>query len=361
MRLRVHRGTREIGGTCVEVEASGERIVLDLGLPLTGDGMAGVPLPEVSGFVDPDPTLQAVILSHGHRDHWGLIPKLIPEVPLVMGAATERIMRAAASFVPDGFAPRAAKHLQDRCPLRLGPFTITPFLIDHSGFDAYAMVVEGAGKRLFYSGDLRSHGRKGKLFNVLLRRPPRDIDMMLMEGSSLGRIGDDASFPTESALENLFIDRFKTTRGAAFVVCSAQNIDRVVTIYRAAKQSNRQLVVDAYAAEVLKATGHPSIPKPADDWHDVKVFIPQAQRVFLKKTGLASLVDAYRGRRLWPSQLPREALKSVFLIRPWMFDAFERLGIVGGARRDLVSMGRVSERGSRSGPPGEVRDARSPV
>ena len=34
MKIRIHRGTEEIGGTCIEVESDGRRIVLDLGLPL---------------------------------------------------------------------------------------------------------------------------------------------------------------------------------------------------------------------------------------------------------------------------------------------------------------------------------------
>jgi ribonuclease J len=331
MRVRVHRGTREIGGSCVEVEAAGTRIVLDLGLPLDGDLETAV-LPDIAGLQAPDPSLVAVVLSHGHRDHWGLLPKLAHQVPLVLGAATERIMRAAAPFVPGGYAPEAATHLQDRKAIDLGPFTITPYLVDHSGFDAYAILVEADGRRLFYSGDLRAHGRKSKLFGVLLRRPPEQIDLMLMEGSSLGRLPDDGSFETESDLEELFLDRCRTTSGAVLVACSAQNIDRVVTIYRAAKRSGRQLVVDAYAAEILKATGYASIPKPADDWADVKVYIPQRQRVMLKKTGLAPLVESYKGRRIWPEHLVEEAGRSVFLIRPWMMDGLDRLGALADAR-----------------------------
>ena len=34
MRIRIHRGTEEIGGTCIEMESDGRRIVLDVGLPL---------------------------------------------------------------------------------------------------------------------------------------------------------------------------------------------------------------------------------------------------------------------------------------------------------------------------------------
>src|SRR5205823_2441413 len=136
-------------------------------------------------------------------------------------------------------------------------------------------------------GDLRAHGRKGKLFELMLKRPPKNIDVMLMEGSSLGRLPDSESFPTEEALELIFIDRFKTTLGIVLVACSAQNIDRVVTVYRAAKQTERTLIVDAYAAEVLKATGYDSIPKPVRGWPNLAVFIPQAQRVHLKQKGIA--------------------------------------------------------------------------
>ena len=97
------------------------------------------------------------------------------------------------------------------------------------------------------------------------------------------------------------------------VACSAQNIDRVVTIYRAAKQTGRTLIVDAYAAEVLKATGNDSIPKPVRGWSNIAVFIPQAQRVHLVRKNIAPIVDSYRGFRLWPEQLAEQAPRSVML------------------------------------------------
>jgi hypothetical protein len=88
-----------------------------------------------------------------------------------------------------------------------------PHLVDHSGFDAYALEIEADERRLFYSGDLRAHGRKSKLFELMLKRPPKNIDVMLMEGSSLGRIDGSECFPTEEKLERIFIERFKITPG----------------------------------------------------------------------------------------------------------------------------------------------------
>ncbi|MDA9432611.1 lactamase [Bradyrhizobium sp. CCBAU 51627] len=332
MRLRIHRGTQEIGGTCIELECAGSRILLDLGLPLNATDLAATPLPGVDGLAGDSSTLLAIILSHGHRDHWGLVPKVNRQIPLIMGKATESIMRAAADFVPDAIALDAAQHLKHGKQIQLGPFLITPRLVDHSGFDAYAMEVEANGRRLFYSGDLRAHGRKSKLFEALLKHPPRNIDTMLMEGSSLGRLANDQSFPTEDALEELFIGRFRATDGMALVACSAQNIDRVVTIYRAAKRTGRTLIVDAYAAEVLKATEHSSIPKPAHGWTNLAVFIPHSQRVQLLKKNIAPIVDTYREFRVWPEQLADVAHRSVMLFRGWMMRDLDRAQALTGAR-----------------------------
>ena len=49
MRVRIHRGSHEIGGNCIELEAEGARIVLDLGRPLWAAPGVEVPLPETEG------------------------------------------------------------------------------------------------------------------------------------------------------------------------------------------------------------------------------------------------------------------------------------------------------------------------
>ena len=99
MRVCIHRGTKQIGGTCVEVETQGSRILLDLGLPLDVDEPDLALVPHISGLREHDPSLLAIVLSHEHRDHWGLIPTVRPEIPLVMGKAVEGIMRAGAPFL----------------------------------------------------------------------------------------------------------------------------------------------------------------------------------------------------------------------------------------------------------------------
>ena len=315
MRLRIHRGAKEIGGTCIEAEAQGKRLVLDVGLPLDApDDAQETLLPEVPGFRERDDSLLGVMISHAHRDHFGLAAHIRPEVPVWIGEAGHNILKAASAWVPNGHAFADPHFLADRRPVEIGPFRVTPFLVDHSAFDAYALLVEADGRRVFYSGDFRAHGRKAALFERIVRKPPAEIDVLLMEGTTLGRAGTEEGFETESDLEARFVEAFRQTEGMHFVWTSSQNIDRIVTIFRAAKQTGRVLLIDLYTAVVLEATGRDTIPQ--SHWPEVKLYVPQRQRVFIKSNGLFSDLDRHSRNRVFPEALPGLAARAVMLFRP---------------------------------------------
>lgn len=161
MRCRIVRGAAEVGGSCVELEQDGQRLLLDLGRPLSAPMHEEVPLPDIGGLRVPDPSLLGIVVSHGHPDHYGLATSLITDVPLYLGEATERLLREAMFFSPIGADLRATGHLRDRVPVKLGPFTVTPLLVDHSAFDAYSLVVDAGNRRLFYSADRRGAPPRG--------------------------------------------------------------------------------------------------------------------------------------------------------------------------------------------------------
>jgi len=82
MQLTIHRGAKEIGGTCVELQSGRSRILIDFGLPLVDENMErfdskqikskskedlitrGV-LPDIKGLYEGEqPTVNAILLSH---------------------------------------------------------------------------------------------------------------------------------------------------------------------------------------------------------------------------------------------------------------------------------------------------------
>jgi len=115
---------------------------------------------------------------------------------------------AYVSIVPNGVSSDNMIEIKDRTSIILDPFTLTLYLVDHSPYDTYALLVEADGQRLFYSGDFRRHGRKGKLFDRLVSSSPNDIDVLLMEGFLIfSRSGLDDKYPSESEIRTALMIR----------------------------------------------------------------------------------------------------------------------------------------------------------
>jgi ribonuclease J len=332
MRVRIHRGASEIGGNCIELEAGGARLVLDVGRPISAPLDADVPLPEVSGLArGDDPSLAGIVLSHPHLDHYGLLAKATPSVPLYVGAAAHRILCEAAFFTGGAPLPEPAGHLRHRAPFDVPPFRITPFLNDHSAFDAYSLLVEADGRRLFYTGDIRGHGRKAGIFEELLRLPPAGVDVLLMEGTQVRRDSDGSERGiSERQLEDACVETFRATSGAVLAFYSPQNVDRLVTLYRAAIRSGRDFVMDLYAATIAAATGLSTIPQA--EWERVRVYLPKAQRSRVIREGAFARTDAVRPRRIFPEELAARPGELVLSCREGMLRELEAAGCVDGAQ-----------------------------
>lgn len=298
MDVRIHRGATEIGGSCVEVRCAASTILLDLGTPLWASREDPVGLPAATGLGEPGPPPLALLISHGHQDHWGLAPQLFGSIPVWIGAGAAEVLRAA-EFWGTGIDLQESGHLKHRQPFQVGPFTITPYLADHSGFDAYSLLIEGGGARLFYSGDLRGHGRKHRAFEWLLDDPPTKVDALLLEGTNVRSGLHAASLPPESAIEDNLVQTLAEHPGLGVVIGSAQNVDRLVTVYRAALRSDRRLAVDLNTAEVAAATRRDSIPRPGTDWPRVAVYVPHQQRVRVKTTAEFERIQRVRAARIF--------------------------------------------------------------
>jgi ribonuclease J len=330
MRACIHRGSKQIGGSCVEVESRGQRLLIDFGLPLDAEENPGQYVPSIVGLDGTDPSLLGILISHPHLDHFGLLAHISQKIPVGMGVAARRILEAAVPFLPNTWPiPAQGWNYESGQSFQIGPFTVTPFLVDHSAYDAYSVLIESGGKRMFYSGDLRSHGRKASLFERLTANPPENIDALLLEGSSLGRLNDDQHFPTEKEIEAQLIHIFSITDGLALVHTAGQNIDRIVSVFRASKRTGRKMIIDLYTAAILEATGNDNLPQSA--WSDVALYVPQSQRIQIKENAWFDLLKRHSANRIFIENLQQVSRKSTLLFRPLHRFDLERAECLSGA------------------------------
>lgn len=266
MEIVIHRGENQIGGNIIEISTDKTRILLDVGRELDEEEVC---LPDIDGLFDV-PAFDAVFISHYHGDHIGLAYYINKRIPLYLGEASVRIVQASDAYKntetihPAGFLVHGK-------PISIGDITVTPFLCDHSAFDSYMLLCEADGETVLYTGDFRSNGRKS--FDRLLHDLPQKIDKLICEGTTLSREG--YAPVTEAELEEKAVALFKETSAPIFVLQSSANIDRIVTMYRAAKRTGRIFLQELFMAELATAAGK-SIPNPAFD--DVYAFITNPKR-----------------------------------------------------------------------------------
>lgn len=263
MRITIHRGSHEIGGTCIELATSCTKILLDAGLPLSPDSTKI----DISS-IKPD----AVVISHPHQDHYGLIDTIDPTTPIYIGDLAKNLLDATRLFLNDPIKPLYANNFQfyDKWQsFSIGDFKLTPYLVDHSSVDAYGFLIEADGKRIFYSGDFRGHGNKSKLFENIIKNPPPNIDLLFMEGTMIER--DNSDFPKEDSVQEKIQQIISQQKNISFLISSSQNIDRLVSAYKACAAYNKILVIDFYTAWVLEQVKKVSPGVRAMEWTHIAV------------------------------------------------------------------------------------------
>lgn len=314
MQLIIHRGTKEIGGSCVELQTAKTRILIDFGMPLVdekrepfdasilrGKSIGQLKelkiLSDIKGLYKDEPKgVDAILVSHSHQDHYGLLDYANPDVPLYMSTGVKALIEVSNIFIHNRAPKIDAKVVKPWKSFKIGDFTITPYLVDHSGFDALAFLIEADGRRVYYSGDFRGHGRKDILFKNMLKKPPENIDYLLLEGSMLGR--EEQAYNNETDVEQRIWGILKETKNIAFLSCSSQNIDRLVSAYRACIKIDRIFVIDLYTAFILSKLRKVSKGIPQYDSDNIRIKFWKAHADSLAGAGYRDLLYAYNKRKI---------------------------------------------------------------
>ena len=320
----IHRGSKTIGGSCIEVKSGSSRIIFDLGMPLMEDDGSEIDekkaeapsiengiLPNVEGlYYFQEPSIDAVFISHAHIDHYGLLNFLYPSIPVFLSQGTNALTEIGNIFYPHETKIQNKKIFEHWKQLSVGPFKITPYLMDHSGPDASAFLIKADNKKVFYTGDFRGHGRKAKVLDNLSKYGISDLDCLLMEGTTLGG-KHNVGFATEEDVENEMEKLFSNQKDVSFVMSAGSNVDRTVSIYKAAKSAEKVLVVDLYTYHLLKELKKlwPSLPPHQND--NIRVLNIKFHGDRLVKKFGRSILEKYYDRRIGEEEIVQDREKMV--------------------------------------------------
>ena len=215
---------------------------------------------------------EAVVYTHAHEDHVGLFDEVPENVPQYLGEGgklillkkyellkkrDEQLLKKAqeelgtshslyegSGGVYDRLLTRLSQfHTWERSkipkPFRIGDIQITPFFNCHSIYDSYMFLIEAEGKRIWHMGDFRKHGYLGKRLYDVLRIYARKIDVLITEGTMLGRSDECVH---ESVMSNKMANVMQAFK-YVFVLASSTDIERLAAIKEAGKKAHKSLYV----------------------------------------------------------------------------------------------------------------------
>lgn len=264
MKVIIHRGQHQIGGSIIEIKTLTTRIIFDIGINL--DENTSLEYPMITGLFKGNRAYDAVFISHYHADHIGLIDKLLKDIPVYMGETAYHILQVSNTYrhIETSFLPYFLEHNKS---IFVGDIEIIPYSCDHSAYDSYMFLIKNHGKTILYTGDFRANGRMD--YKELLKELP-EVDALIIEGTTLSRAESQNNI-LESTLEEIATKELKQHDGPCFVMMSAMNVDRLITMGNVAKRTNRMLLEDVYTALIARAVKK-DIPKP-DYSKNIRVFV----------------------------------------------------------------------------------------
>lgn len=273
--LIIHRGTHQIGGCCTELSVNGNRILIDFGASLPGsESSAPLSDQKLAEKVFDGRPAAAVLFTHYHGDHYGLFKRIPKDVPLYIGGIAKEILSVLVPYIDIDSEEKGMPRVKEMHPYRLKEWLelehapgirILPLYVDHSALDSYMFYIEAAGKRILFTGDFRDHGivgEKDRVWRTLRAYVPRNIDLLITEGTMLSRISTvrkgpwlddkgDEHIPVRTEAElgaqarKLFL-RSKYN----FVLVSSTNLDSIMEFYHNTPPE-LPFVCDLYQARVI--------------------------------------------------------------------------------------------------------------
>lgn len=254
MKIKIHRGTHQIGGCVTEYKYNGWRLFVDYGEELPGGPKSGDL--QIEGLTHGDISKSALLITHYHGDHIGSITKLPENLPIYIGKVGREIQLILSDHLKsvDGIHQEMLERLQHANTFEagkgfsIGPFSIMPITVDHSAFDAYAFNIVAGGVSAFHTGDFRTHGFRSKKLPEVIQKYVGEVDYVVCEGTNVAR--PNATNLTERELQQQFEKQFKANKDNV-VYLSSTNIDRLFSLYHAALRAGRVFLVDAYQKRIM--------------------------------------------------------------------------------------------------------------
>jgi ribonuclease J len=239
-------GTGEIGKNLNLVRCNGEAIIIDCGISFPGEDLPGVDLviPDPEYLLSVRDELQAILLTHGHEDHVGALPYLLPRLGKLPIYGTPLTLALIEQKLRERRLDAPLNPVKPGTPFQVGSITVEPIRVTHSIPDCVAYALRTAEGIVVFTGDFKfDHtpvdGERTD-FNHLARLGDEGVLLLLSDSTNAERTGWT---PSESTVSDAYYTLFANAQGRILVTTFASNLHRLQQAIDMAQLYGRKVAV----------------------------------------------------------------------------------------------------------------------
>jgi len=240
-------GVGEVGKNITAIEAAGEILVVDCGLAFPEPEMLGIDLviPDATYLEENRDRVRAIVLTHGHEDHTGALPYVLPRIPgtpiyagrLTRGLVTGKLKEHKL------LDQTRLELIEPGKETKIGVFGVTPFRVNHSIPDGMGLAITTPLGTIVHTGDFKfdhtpPDGSRADL-GLIAEIGNRGVEFLLSDSTRAERDGYTLSEATVGESLDQLIGE---ASGRVIVATFASNIGRVQQVLDAAWAHGRKMV-----------------------------------------------------------------------------------------------------------------------
>ena len=237
-------GIGEIGKNMTVIEYADEIIVIDCGLCFPREDMLGVDyvIPDITYLKKNKERIKAVLITHGHEDHIGATPYLLPELGVPVYGTD-----LALALIETKLAERKLDGLDLNVisagdKFTIGSFKIETIKVSHSIDAAVGFALHTPAGTIVHTGDFKVDYTPidGKVIDLgkFAELGKKGVLCLLSDSTNAETPGFTMS---ESKVGETFESYFKNATGRIIVATFASNIHRLQQVINAAKRYGRKV------------------------------------------------------------------------------------------------------------------------